>query len=84
MGEKRAKIRLHVNLDLFPSLLPLPHTLTHTHTLSQDGMVYERGMHSELLERGGVYASMWNQQQQSLDKGGVAKQGSEGKGETEL
>jgi len=47
-------------------------------------MVCERGTHSDLLERGGVYAAMWNQQQQSLDKGGVADQESGGKGETEL
>jgi ABC-type transport system involved in cytochrome bd biosynthesis fused ATPase/permease subunit len=33
----------------------------------QEGEIVERGSHDDLLSRGGVYSSMWNQQQQSLD-----------------
>ena len=33
----------------------------------QEGDIVERGCHDDLLMANGVYASMWNQQQQSLD-----------------
>ena len=32
----------------------------------QDGEIMERGGHAELLQRGGMYAHMWTQQQHSL------------------
>ncbi len=32
----------------------------------------ERGGHDDLLKLGGVYSSMWKQQQESLDMEGVA------------
>jgi ABC-type transport system involved in cytochrome bd biosynthesis fused ATPase/permease subunit len=37
----------------------------------QDGLIVERGNHAYLLEQGGVYSSMWQQQQESLDTGGL-------------
>ena len=47
------------------------HTHTHTHTHPQDGEIVERGTHDHLLVQDGVYASMWNQQQQSLELNGI-------------
>ena len=44
-------------------------------------MICERGTHAKLLEAGGMYAAMWNRQQQSLVKEVVARQEA---GETEL
>ena len=49
----------------------------------KDGVVCERGTHHKLLEEGGVYASMWDQQQRSLDEEEMKATGDEG-GETEL
>ena len=33
----------------------------------QDGLIVERGRHDDLVALGGVYSSMWQQQQESLN-----------------
>ena len=38
----------------------------------------ERGSHADLLDLGGVYSSMWQQQQESLNTRGEEPGGSEG------
>lgn len=45
----------------------------------RDGEICERGTHRQLLERNGAYASMWQQQQRSLEqKGAGPDSGQEG------
>ena len=46
--------------------------------ISQDGEIVERGTRERLLDEDGVYASMWNQQQQSLEVGEASGSGTEG------
>ena len=77
-------VYIYIVLHLYFSPLPPPLSLSLSLSilsLLQDGMICEQGTHAKLLEAGGMYAAMWNQQQQSLIKESVA--GQEG-GETEL
>ena len=45
-------------------------TIIHAHQILviKDGSIVERGTHEELLAAGGEYASMWLQQQESLQQ----------------
>ena len=45
-------------------------TIIHAHQILviKDGGIVERGTHEELLAAGGEYASMWLQQQESLQQ----------------
>ena len=47
----------------------------------RDGEVCERGTHHGLLEEGGVYASMWDQQQRSLDEEEIKATGDKWRGD---
>lgn len=45
-------------------------TIIHAHQILvlREGEICERGTHHELLEQGGIYSSMWQQQQRSLEE----------------
>ncbi len=52
--------------------------ISSTSKLLQEGEIVERGTHEHLLTQNGVYASMWTQQQQSLEVGETADGTDEG------
>lgn len=62
-------------------------TIIHAHKILvlREGEICESGTHQELLDVGGVYANMWQQQQRSLEDGGHLGLEEEGEGgETKL